>query len=565
MTTREDKLRRLLEAGRTLVTELDPDAVLDRILDAARDATGARYAALGVLNDDRTALGRFLTLGVDDAAHQLIGDLPLGRGVLGELIACPEPLRLTDVGSHPHSYGFPAGHPVMHSFLGVPIMIRGEAWGNLYLSEKPDGEPFTPEDEDAAGILADWAATAIENARLYHSTEQRRQQLERAVQGLEAARDIADAISSASELERIMELIVKRGRALIDAQTVLIMLHEGDELVVSASAGHAHDARGRRLPISASTAGQVFKRRQPLRITDVATTLRVKPEDLGVPDAHTALLVPMLYRGASVGVLAAFDRGSDGGAFTAADEQLLRTFAASGANAVAIRRSVEADRLRSAIAASDQERARWARELHDETLQALGGLRVLLASALRRGNAERNEEAMRQAIEDVEVEIDNLRAIISDLRPSLLDDLGLLPALEALLNRRRDAGLKIDSELHLPEPGGAVPSKDLETTTYRLVQEALTNVVKHAQATQVRVLVEMAGDGELRIEIEDDGRGFDTGGRSSGFGLSGMRERMFLAGGTLEISSGDTGTTVHARIAAGRTAEPPSRADQLVS
>ncbi|HEV7173888.1 MAG TPA: GAF domain-containing protein, partial [Solirubrobacteraceae bacterium] len=152
-----DRLRHLLRIGRELVAEHDTEAVLDRILNEARAITGARYAALGVLNKDRTELERFLTLGIDAAMHRAIGDLPRGRGVLGVLIEDPRALRLAEVGQHPRSYGFPMGHPAMHTFLGVPIVIRGEGWGNLYLAEKQDGE-FTEEDEEAVLVLAEWAA-----------------------------------------------------------------------------------------------------------------------------------------------------------------------------------------------------------------------------------------------------------------------------------------------------------------------------------------------------------------------------------------------------------------------
>jgi signal transduction histidine kinase len=556
-----EKLRRLLDVGRSFVAELDPDAVLDRILEEARAATGAQFAAIGILNEERTALARFLTSGIDSATHRAIGNLPLGRGVLGELIDRPQPLRLREVGAHPHSWGFPANHPVMHSFVGVPVVIRGRAWGNLYLAEKEGGQDFTDDDEETAVILADWAATAIENARLYQSSEQRRQELERAVLGLEAARDIADAIGGATELDRILELVVKRGRALVDARTVLIMLRNGDDLVVAASAGHAIEALGRRLPVAESTAGAVLERGQPMRVTDVTTSLRISPKDLGVPGAHTALLVPMIYRGSSVGVLAAFDRGAVGEPFSSADEQLLRTFAASGANAVAISRSVEADRLRSAIAAADQERGRWARELHDQTLQALGALRVLLASALRQHQPEGNEEAMRQAIADIELEIESLRAIISDLRPSLLDDLGLQPAIDALLDRRREDGLEI--EITMSEGKELTLPKALETTVYRLLQESLANVVKHAHANRVDIRLD-TGDQDLTIEVRDDGTGFDPAQPSSGFGLAGMRERIFLAGGRLEINSDGSGTHVSAQIPLSRASDR-SRADQLAS
>ena len=561
--TEDDRIRHLLQVGREMVAEHDTEAVLGRVLAEARELTGARYVALGVLDESRLELERFLTLGIDDATHRAIGDLPRGRGVLGVLIQDPQPLRLSEVGDHPHSFGFPVGHPPMHTFLGVPIVIRGEGWGNLYLAEKEDGEEFTEEDEDAVVALAQWSATAIENARLYQRTEQRSDQLERAVRSLEAARDIADAISGIAEVDRILELIVKRGRALVDARSVVILIRHADELVVAASAGRAGGARGRRFPIAGSTSGQVLERGRPERITDAAHRLRIAPKELGVPDARFALIVPMLHRGEGLGVLAAFDRGVECAEFSDEDEQLLRTFAASAASAVAINRSVEAERLRSTIAAADAERSRWARELHDQTLQALGGLRVLLASTVGRGDAASRDEAMRQAIEDIELEIGNLRGIISDLRPSLLDDLGLLPAIEALLDRRRDAGLEIDSELVLGADG---PGPELETTIYRLVQEALTNIVKHAQATRVRVFVGLR-DGRIEIEVVDDGVGFDSQARTSGFGLAGMRERVYLAGGVLRIEPMDPGTAVRATLPAAAPTSAPaaSAADQVAS
>jgi signal transduction histidine kinase len=296
--------------------------------------------------------------------------------------------------------------------------------------------------------------------------------------------------------------------------------------------------------------------------------MRIAVQWLGVPEAGAALLVPMLHHSMGIGILAAFDRGDEGGEFLPGDEQLLRTFAASAANAVALNRSVTADRLQSAIAAADAERGRWARELHDQTLQALGGLRVLLASALRRQDPDTNEQAIRQAVDDIELEIGNLRGIITDLRPSLLDDLGLIPAIESLLDRRRDAGLQITSDLELPDRGQAerVFAPELETTVYRLIQEALTNVVKHASAHTVRVLVR-ASDVELLVEIEDDGRGFDPEAKTEGFGLAGIRERVYLAGGRLEVRSGDDGTVVRAHLPARPASEPAadSAADQIAS
>jgi signal transduction histidine kinase len=552
--TTEQAIRRLLEVGRVLTRELDQRIVLDRVLEAAREITGARYAALGILNEEHSGLEQFLTSGVDEDTHRAIGDLPRGRGVLGVLIEDPKPLRLSDVGEHPSSYGFPTGHPAMHSFLGVPVVIRGEVWGNLYLTEKAGGE-FTDADEQAAVILADWAAIAINNAKLYETSERRRQEAETAFRGLEATRDVAVAIGGETDLEHVLELIVKRGRALVNARSVVIMLREDEDLVVHASAGHVTPMHGVRLSIAESTSGQVLERRRPERISDVGSRLRIDPREFGVTDAHTVLLVPMLYRSNGVGVLAAFDRGPDGEPFSEDDERLLRTFAASAATAVALAQSVQSDRLRSSLAAADAERRRWARELHDETLQGLGALQVLLSSALRRGDAERREQAIGEAVEHIAREIENLRAIITELRPAALDELGLATAIEGLLDRHREqSGFEIEAELSLPDSTDRL-DEELESAVYRLLQEALTNVAKHAEAHRVRVVVGES-EGRLQLEVRDDGTGFDPETVSSGFGLAGIRERVSLAGGTLSIDSGEDGTRLQASIPA-RRAEAP--------
>jgi signal transduction histidine kinase len=569
MKSESDILRRLFEIGRSLVTELDPEAVLEQIMTQARELTGARYVALGVLNEQRTALARFLSQGIDAKQQQKIGGLPRGRGVLGVLIEHPEPLRLAHVATHPRSYGFPSGHPRMDSFLGVPIQIRGEVWGNLYLADKQGAPEFTAEDQQAVMLLADVAATAIDNARAYERSEQRRLALEQAVQGLEAARDIADAIGSdgaSSDLEGILELVAKRGRALIEARTVLVLLRDGSDLVVAAAAGHVSQVLGRRIPIATSTAGAVLERRIGERISDAKRHLRMDPELLGVPAARTALIVPIVHAGDALGALSAFDRGASGGPFTDADERLMRTFAASAANAVAVSRSVRADRLRAAVEAADAERARWARELHDQTLQALAGLRVGLSGALRRDDPTVYREVTGQAIEDIDAEIANLRAIIADLRPSTLDSLGLAAALAALVDRRREDGLEIDVELELPDwLDQTGPSADsLDTAVYRVIQEALTNIVKHSQATHVSLRVR-SDDEALLVEVADDGIGFDPRAVSGGFGLGGMHERVFLLGGTLEIVSGADGSRVCARVPLPGAAVRSAGADEAVS
>jgi signal transduction histidine kinase len=552
----EQRLRRLIDVGCGLLSQLEPEAVLDQVLETAREITGARYAALGILDRERRELERFITRGIDAETHRSIGDLPRGRGILGVLIDDPRPLRIPGVGAHAKSYGFPPGHPPMGSFLGVPVIVRGQAWGNLYLTEKEGAAEFDAVDEESVVILAAWAAIAIENARLYEAVAARRDELEQSARRLEASRAIAVAVGAEMELEKVLELIAKRGRALVEARSVVILLREGEDLVVAASAGVTERATGVRVPIASSTSGQVLESRTVQRIADVGSQLRISATRLGVTGAHTALLAPLVYRGRGLGVLAAFDRGADAEGFSGDDEATLHAFAASGATAVALAQTVQHERLRHSLDAAEAERRRWARELHDETLQGLGGLRVLLSSALRRVEEADVADLLREGVGQVEREIENLRAIITDLRPAALDELGLVPAIEALLARVRTVeGLTIESVLDLADDRGRL-APELETTVYRLIQEALTNVAKHARADTVRVVVRTAGS-RLEVEISDDGRGFERDAAVAGFGVAGMRERVELSGGELVIEPAPSGTTVRAVL-------PVSRLDEAV-
>lgn len=533
------RVERLLEVGRSLVAELHLPNVLDRVLEVAREITGARYAALGILDEEKRELEQFLTVGIDDEQRSRIGSLPRGHGVLGLLIRDPRPLRLDDVGSHPDSYGFPPDHPPMKTFLGVPVLIRGEAWGNLYLTDKQGG-PFTEEDEEALLVLADWAAIAIDNARLYEGVQRRRGELERAVRGLEATTEIARALAGETELERVLELVVKRGRALVEATAVVIMLIEGEELVVEATAGDIAPSDGARLPIAGSLSGEVVLTGRPERIDDVQARLKVRAAVMA--DASSALLVPLVFRGMAHGVLAAFDRRG-GPEFTAEDERLMAGFAASAAAAVATAKSVAEDRLRLSIEASEQERKRWARELHDDTLQGLAGLGVMLGSALRSGSEEGTQKGVEGAIEQIREEADKLRALIAELRPAALDEIGLRAAVEGLVERTASTqGLDITAEIALSSDavGAARLAPEVESTAYRIVQEGLTNVAKHAEAAKAEIEIAEA-DGRLEVAVRDDGRGFEPTAPRTGFGLTGMRERVEMLGGTLAVESSPAG------------------------
>ena len=538
-----DQLRRLIDAGRSLVAELDPTALLEHLLGVAAGITGARYAALGILAEDRRGLERFLTHGIDPEAQAAISELPRGRGVLGVLVEDPRPLRLGDVSRDPRSYGFPPGHPPMRSFLGVPILIRGQAWGNLYLTEKDEGE-FTQGDEEAVVVLAEWAAIAIENARLYASSERRRRDLEQAVRRLEATRAIARAIGGETDLGRVLALIVEQGRALIEARGMLILLHRGGGLEVAASDGEVPEsASGARIgavvPVggestSGSPAGQTSDGEPPDGWADA----------LGL-DAASVLGVPLDFRGRSLGMLVAVGGRRSGERFDPDDEGLLLAFAASAATAVGTARSVEEQRLRQSLAAADAERARWSRELHDETLQGLGALRMLLSTARRRDDHESLVTAVQAGIAQIDEEIESLRGLIRELRPAALDQLGPGPAIEDLAARvAARHGIGVATALELD---GRREDPEIETAVYRIIQEALTNAVKHARATAVRVSVARRGD-RLTIVVSDDGIGFETGHPRSGYGLTGMRERVALAGGSLSISSFPGQTTVEATL-----------------
>lgn len=550
----ERRLRRLIDAGRGLVAELDPEIVLSRLLEVACEMTDARYAAIGILDSDRHELERFITRGIDEEEKRAIGSLPRGRGVLGLLIGEPKPLRLSDVGEHPRSYGFPAGHPPMDSFLGVPILIRGEAWGNLYLTEKV-GADFDQRDEQVAIVLAEWTAIAVDNARLFKNAEEQRDALAQAVLGLEATTEIARALGGETDVDRILETVAKRGRALADARSLLILLEDHGELRIAAVAGDSDRAPDQRISPQGSPPWEVFDSRASARVRNLGGSQGSEPapEESGGP----ALLVPLIFRGRAVGVIVALDPISGDPEFSAETERVLSSFSVSAATAVATAQSVALDRLRKSVEAAELERGRWARELHDESLQSMAGLRVLLTSA-RRDGADVDQLLVR-AIAQVDSTIDEMRRLIADLRPPALDELGLAAALEALVERLAgDDLLDVVLEMKFSFEEGTTPTRlsaAVEDTIYRLVQEALNNAIRHSGVDRAQVSVHEKGE-SIAIEITDEGVGFDTAETSTGFGLRGMRERVELVGGVLNFTSVEgSGTVISAELPAERRNE----------
>ncbi|HVD40709.1 MAG TPA: GAF domain-containing sensor histidine kinase [Solirubrobacterales bacterium] len=543
----EERFRRLIDVGSSLLSELDLEAVLKSVVDAARELTGARYAALGVLDPERRELERFINVGIDEEIRRDIGNLPRGRGVLGELIREPAPLRLRDVNSHPHAYGFPPGHPPMHSFLGVPISVRGETYGNLYMTEKQGAEQFDETDEEAAITLASWAGIAIENARLYTSLSEREAEIEQALRRAETSVDIARTVGGETDVNRVLDLIVKRARALVDARALLVLLRRGDHLYVAARAGEVTaDLNDLEVPLDDAVFGGAMEERVSQRLERGSPPSKARlRERLG---AEAALVVPLLFRGRAVGVLVALDREAGGVEFDQEDLRLLQSFAASAATAVATAQTVESDRLLQQVEAAENERQRWARELHDDTLQGLAAIRISLATALQSKGDRREaliESAAEEAMAQLEGQINELNRLINDLRPAALERLGLAGALQALAEETgARGGVAVEVEIEI----GEAPGGDEERLVYRLVQEALTNIVKHASAARVEVSVREE-DCEIEIVVRDDGEGFDPTSSSGGRGLIGMRERIELLGGSIEVTSapGD-GTAIAATV-----------------
>ena len=542
--------------------DLDLERVLERVLESARELAGARYAAIGVLDESRTALARFITTGVDESTRRQIGSPPTGRGVLGELIRDPTPLRVASVGDHPRSYGFPAGHPPMGSFLGVPVMVAGEPFGNLYLTEKHGGGEFTAGDERALVGLAEFAGIAIDHARRYTGLEAHRDELKQTVDALGVMVEISRAIGGQTDLALILTLVAKRGRSLVSARALVIELRVDDGLEVVAAAGELPAKLvGRQMALEGSVAQTALRTGATQHLGDELNRARFNDHGLGRLgfDAEDGLIVPLVFHGQSLGVLVAVDRLAGGPRFTAQDERLLEAFATSAATAVSTAQSVATERQRHRLAAAEQERARWARELHDETLQGLAALRIALGAAERSGALDVLQAAVRTAIGQLEGDMSSLRALITELRPAILDDLGTKAAIEALAERVGNTGLTVEATVELAYESGRAGQRhtpELELTMYRIVQEALTNAAKNGHAAHGIVQV-IEGATTIEVSIRDDGTGFDPATRTEGFGVLGMRERVALLHGTLDIeSAAGHGTTVRCTLPVQRRPEP---------
>jgi signal transduction histidine kinase len=536
-----DRLRALVGAAVAITSELSLEALLQRLVETAAELTGARYAALGVIDRAGSGLERFVTTGIDAETHAAIGDLPRGRGILGVLIRETASLRLHDLSEDPRAVGFPPNHPPMRTFLGVPILLRNVAYGNFYLTEKAGGEDFTEEDEELVTLLAGQAAVAIENARLYEAATTWSRQLE-------SLNEVGNALATETDLDNLLDLIARRLRELLEARNVVVLLPDApDNLKVAAAAGEGGEGLvGKAVRRSASKAGRVLERGRSERVDSLLEDPDVDHEVTRLIAARTGLWVPLVARGRAIGVIAAHDKLSPEARFSDTDLRLAETFASRAAVAVDLSERIARDALRRVVDAQEQERRRLARELHDETGQALTSILLGLKSLEETLATEDARAATAELRERVVATLQDVRGLAVELRPSALDDFGLAAALERLTTSFSDqTGIAVDFETALRDerlPG------EVETAMYRIVQEALTNVVKHAQARRVSILLTRTS-GSVKAVIEDDGRGIGNDPTSGGFGLVGMRERLSLLGGRLEIESAPgSGTTIAAEV-----------------
>ncbi|HUK45291.1 MAG TPA: GAF domain-containing sensor histidine kinase [Gaiellaceae bacterium] len=524
--TSPDRLRRLIETGIALSSELSLETLLRRLVETAVEITGAGYGALGVIDRLGTSLEQFITVGVDDGVKATIGDPPRGRGILGVLINERRSLRLRDLSQDPRSIGFPPGHPSMKSFLGVPITLRGTAFGALYLTEKGQGEEFTEADDELVRLLATQAAVAIENARLYEASRQWSRQLE-------SLNEVSEALVTESELAPLLKLAAARLQELLDARSVIVLLPtpDGLELSVQTASGEgAAQLVGLRLDQGRSKAGRTLSRQRPERIDSLIDDPEVDQTAPRLVEATAALYVPLVTHSRPVGVVAVYDKRGPDPRFSDADMRVAQAFANRAAVALELSERVGRKAVQSLLEGQELERKRLARELHDETGQALASILLGLKSL----EQQVGPEPVATIRELVGSALDDVRRLTVELRPPALDDFGLAPALERLTSVVGErSGFEI--QLSVRTPVGL--QGDQETAIYRIVQEALTNIVKHADASSVSIIVMSSGP-TVRLVIEDDGTGFDPAGvREGALGLVGIRERVGLLGGRFEIDS----------------------------
>ncbi|GAA4783296.1 GAF domain-containing protein [Actinomycetospora chlora] len=528
VTVTPDRVGPLFSSMIAVTEGLDLDTTLRRLVETATDLVGARYGALGVLDAQGQGLARFVHTGLDEATRRRLGELPRGRGLLGELIRHPEPLRLTDLHEHPSSVGFPPGHPPMTSFLGVPIRVRGEVFGNLYLTDKRDGA-FTADDEQVAVSLAAAAAVAVENARLHQDTQRLVAEAQRRQRWLEASGEITTQVLAGADPGEALVLAAERAAELADGVGAAITTPPADvvdgdvapPVRVTVSVGLEHRLPvGARIGLAASPLAAVARTRLP-RVTDqLALEVDGQAQRLG-----PALLVPLDGTETITGVLVVVRRPEA----TAIDDEGLSAAASFADQAALVLRLAESQQARRQLdVATDRERI--AADLHDHVLQRLFalGLGLQATQARLRGHPD--------AVGRVNEAVDQIDSIVRDIRTSIFDlhAAGAGPGLGGRLRAavaEMSAHVAVEPVVRLSGPVDGV-SEELAVQVEAVVREGVSNALRHGGGRSVVVTVSV--DEIVAVDVSDDGVGIpETVARS---GLANVTARARALGGDASVT-----------------------------
>ncbi|WP_117667005.1 GAF domain-containing protein [Micromonospora sp. MW-13] len=516
VVTSRERLRALLDAVVGIGTDLDLRSTLQRIVESACELVGARYGALGVIGPDRL-LHDFIVHGIDDELHARIGDLPHGRGVLGLLIDDPHPVRMPDITKHPQSYGFPPHHPPMHSFLGVPVRIRDQVFGNLYLAEKQGAAEFTEDDEEIVVALAAAAGVAIENARLYALAHRRER-------WLAAAAEITSVLLGEVRRTDALTLVARRAREVAEAELAMVLLYDEDADQFTVEVVDGADEQGRELvgavlpADETSFAGAVTRRRHEL-VENLAETA---PWPAPVT-AGPAVVSPLAAADTLHGVLV-IAYGPDRGGATDDDVALLGSFAGQAALAMERARGQEERELLVVL----EDRERIARDLHDVVIQRLFATGLQLQSGAMNARPE-VAKRINAAVDELDATIRDIRRTIFELRT---------PMSAALRTEIREAvdvaagSLGFRPTLELTGPIDSAVPEPIRPDLTAVLREALSNAVRHAEASRVSVAVRVDG-GWVTVTVTDDGRGCDPAAARGG--LVNLRERAERHAGDFEV------------------------------
>ena len=531
----QHRLRRLLTANRAVAAELSLPVVLRRIVEAARDLVGARYAALGVIGVDGL-LEEFIHVGMDDATVRRIGELPKGRGVLGALIEEPHPIMLTRIADDERSSGFPPGHPEMTTFLGVPIRSRNEVFGNLYLTDREGGD-FTREDEDLVLALAATAGVAIENARLYEEAGRRQQ-------WLEASAEITAALLNPGQHRDPLELIADSVLRLADADLVSLVLRAEDDPVMLdvavASGVHADQLRGIRYPTKNSLVELALETGRGVRVGAIDDEQHYNVHLRRVADIGAAMAVPLSGEAEAHGAIV-MGRLAGRHSFASADLEMAEAFANHAAIALELS-AVRLDRERLAVL---EDRDRIARDLHDHVIQRLFAAGLTIQSIAGGVQGEGGAARLTQVVDDLDDTIRQIRTSIFDLHGSPSREGQLRSAVLAILERLRPA-LGFQPTVRFTGPVDTMLDHARVADAEAVVREAVTNAAKYAQASKLVVEV-AASENALTIQVADNGVGLASAPHTGG--LANMQQRAQDLGGAFSVETAtDGGTLLHWRI-----------------